>query len=227
LCTLGLDALAIARLAHAAETQFVGVPVGIMDQMAASLASREAALFIDTQSLTYERLPLFAGTALIVVDSGVTHHHAGGEYRTRRRQCEEAAHRLGVATLRDATLEALDACALPEPLRRRARHVITENDRVLQARQALHDGDAATFGTLMNASHASLRDDFEVSVPDVDRLVALAQSEPGVLGARITGGGFGGSIVALANRALASPAASRIAAAYTAGGPFAGVVLLP
>jgi galactokinase len=225
--TLGLDALAIARLAHAAETQFVGVPVGIMDQMAASLAARDAALFIDTRSLTYQHLPLPAGTALIVIDSGVTHQHASGAYRTRRHECEAAARYLGVATLRDVTLRTFEAGKVPEPVRRRARHVITENDRVLRARQALQGGDAATLGALLNASHASLRDDFEVSVPDVDRLVALAQAEPGVLGARMTGGGFGGSIVALACRAEASSAARHIAASYTAHGPFEGVVLLP
>jgi galactokinase len=225
--SLRLDALAVARLAHWAETRFVGVPVGMMDQMAASLALSDSALFIDTRSLTYQRLPLPADTGLIVIDSGVTHRHAGGEYRTRRRECDEAARCLGLASLRDATLQTLESTAVPEPLRRRARHVITENDRVLQARRALQDGDPTDFGMLMNASHASLRDDFEVSVPDVDRLVALAQSEPGVFGARLTGGGFGGSIVALANQALAGPAARRIAAAYSAGGPVAGAVLIP
>jgi galactokinase len=227
LFALGLDALAIARFAHAAESQFVGVPVGMMDQMAVSLGVENAPLFIDTQSLVRESLRLPPHTALIVIDSGVPHEHAAGEYRVRRQECRDAAQHLHVAALRMATLQMLDATPLPDLLRRRTRHVITENQRVLDARQALKDGNATTFGLLMNASHASLRDDFEVSVPDVDRLVELAQAERGVCGARMTGGGFGGAIVGLADVSEALSSAHRIASVYTSGGRFQATVLSP
>jgi galactokinase len=121
----------------------------------------------------------------------------------------------------------LDSSRLPEPFRKRARHVISENQRVLDARQALRDGNAAALGRLMNASHRSLRDDFEVSVADVDRLVELAQLEHAVFGARMTGGGFGGAIVALADRTSALTSARRIASAYTSHSRYHGAVLLP
>ena len=130
---LGLNALEIARLAHRSETHFAGVPVGIMDQMASSLAAADAALFIDTRSLEFEQLPLPRDTALIVIDSGIRHAHAAGEYRIRRAECQEAAQLLGVPTLRDAGLERPDWPTLPDHLYRRARHVVTENNRVLQA----------------------------------------------------------------------------------------------
>jgi galactokinase len=227
LFVLKIDALTVARLAHAAETAFVGVPVGMMDQMAVSLGVENAALFIDTQSLARESLRLPTDTALIVIDSGVPHEHAGGEYRIRRAECIEAANRLGVASLRDATMELLDSRRLPDPFRKRARHVISENQRVLGARQALRNGNAAALGLLMNASHLSLRDDFEVSVADVDRLVALAQSEHDVFGARMTGGGFGGAIVGLAGRSSALTTAQRIANAYTSHGRYRAAVLSP
>ena len=227
LFALGLDASAIARLAHRVETEFVGVPVGVMDQMAVSLGAPRTALFIDTRSLERNSVPLPPATALIIIDSGIPHGHATGEYRTRREECAAAARRLGVASLRDATLQQLEASALPDPLRKRARHVITENQRVLDATAALRHGRAAEFGALMNASHESLRVDFEVSVPDVDRLVGLAQSKRGVFGARMTGGGFGGAIVGLANEADASAIAERVAADYSAGGRYRATVLAP
>jgi len=211
---LNLHPLAVAEIAHRAETGLVGAPVGIMDQMAASLADARAALFLDTRSRAYERLPLPPATGLVVIHSGVAHRHAAGDYKIRRRECDDAARRVGVAALRDATDEAVRSAALPPPLDRRARHVVRENERVLRAADALRSGDATTLGLLMNASHESMRDDFEVSTPEVDALVDLAQREPSVLGARLTGGGFGGSIVALAVAADASAAAERIAAAY-------------
>jgi galactokinase len=222
-----LDPVAIAKLAHRAETEFVGAPVGIMDQMAASLADASAALFLDTMTLTYERLPLPASTSLIVIHSGTVHAHAGGEYRVRRQECMDAARRLGVSSLREATLAILAERGLPSPLDRRARHVVTENDRVLDARAALRAGDAPAVGALMNASHRSMRDDFDVSTPAIDALVALAQAEPAVFGARLTGGGFGGSIVALATADGARDAAARIAAGYAAREPHHPTVLVP
>jgi galactokinase len=129
--------------------------------------------------------------------------------------------------LREVDVAALVHLRLPPPLDRRVRHVVTENERVLRARDALRAGDAAVLGRLMNASHVSMRDDFEVSTPEVDTLVELAQAEAGVFGARLTGGGFGGSIVALAARGRAAPAAQSIAAAYAARVPTPPTVLVP
>src|SRR5262249_19854416 len=151
---------------------------------------------------------------LFVIHSGVAHAHAGGEYRTRRGECDEAARLLGVGSLREIGAEQLTRVHLPPPLDRRARHAGTENDRVLRARDALRAGAPQAFGALMTASHGWMRDDFEVSTPEVDTLVRLAQGEAGVFGARLTGGGFGGSIVALAGSDVAATAARRIADAY-------------
>jgi galactokinase len=214
---LPLDDVALARLGQQVETDFVGAPIGIMDQMAASLADAGTALFLDTRSLAYERVPIPQTCDLVVVSSGVTHSHAGGAYRTRRAECEQAAAALGVRVLRDVATEDLPRVeALPDPLRRRARHVVTENARVAAAVAALRRGDLPELGRLFHASHVSLRDDFEVSVPEIDLLVDLARATPGVHGARLTGGGFGGSIVVLADRAAAAEAGARIARDYEA-----------
>jgi galactokinase len=195
---LAIDDLQLAQLARKAETDFVGAPVGIMDQMACSLADESSALFIDTRSLRYERVALPRTGALLVIDSGVRHSHVIGEYRTRREECARAAAALGVKSLREVGEADLTALAsLPEPLNRRARHVVTENARVLATVAALRTGDLIEVGRLFDASHASMRDDFQVSTPAVDALVAAAKSVRGVYGARLTGGGFGGSIVAL------------------------------
>lgn len=194
-----LDDLALARVAHAAETQFVGAPVGVMDQVASSLGRDGEALFLDTRTLAVERMPLPPAVDLVVINSGVTHAHAGGEYATRRRESFEAARALGVTHLRDLDSGALGRVGALDPvLARRARHVITENQRVLDAVQALRASDLPALGRLMNASHASMRDDYQTSTPEIDTLVAIAQEHPDVIGARLTGGGFGGSIVALA-----------------------------
>jgi galactokinase len=209
---LTIDGIEMARIGHLAETGFVRAPVGIMDQMAASFATSGAALFLDTRTLEYERVALPDNTELMVIDSGITHRHAGGEYKTRRGQCDEAARCLGVAALRDVAVSDVRIASLPEPLNRRVRHVVTENGRVLHAREALRRNDAGAFAQLMNESHASMRDDFEVSTPQIDRLVQLAQAQEGVLGARLTGGGFGGAIVALVRRGHARAAASRVVA---------------
>ena len=196
---LPIDDVRVALLAQKVETDFVGAPVGVMDQMASSLADERTALFLDTRSLEHRRVSLPRGTTVLVVDSGIRHSHATGDYRVRRRECEEAARLLGVRQLRDATLDDLPRISrLPDPLSRRARHVVSEDARVLSAVQALESGDPARVGELFKESHASMRDDFQVSLPDIDRLVEIANDVPGVLGARLTGGGFGGSIVALA-----------------------------
>jgi galactokinase len=193
---LPLSDVDLAHVGQQAEVEFVGAPVGIMDQMASSLATERAALFLDTRSLEFEQVPLPAGLDLVIIDSGVPHRHATGDYVARRRESEAAARLLGVDRLRDAP-DAPDRMAtLPCLLARRARHVITENARVLEARQALLTGDLTGLGALFNASHVSLRDDYEVSIDAVDLLVELTQNAPHVYGARMTGGGFGGAIVA-------------------------------
>ena len=225
---LTLDDVALARIAQRAENELVGAPVGIMDQMASSLAGEREALFLDTRSMSYELVPLPAGVELVVIDSGVKHSHAGGEYRVRRAECEQAAALLGVRELRDVGEDEVGrAEALPEPVGRRARHVITEDARVLRAVEAMRAGDVVGLGALLDASHASLRDDFEVSTKEIDALVAIARREPGVLGARLTGGGFGGSIVALAREGEGAAAAKRVAAAYAAETGLVPAVLVP
>ena len=225
---LSLDDLALALVGQRAENDFVGAPVGIMDQMAASLASPGSALFLDTRALAYERIPLPSIAELVVVDSAVPHAHATGEYRARRRECEEAAAELDVRELRDVPIADLARVeSLPEPFGRRARHVITENARVLEAVRALRSGDLARFGTLLDASHESLRSDFEVSTPDVDRLVDSLRAQPGVYGARMTGGGFGGSVLGLATRGTGRSAGDASAASYRERTRRPARVLLP
>jgi galactokinase len=223
-----LDDVLLAKLGQRAEVDFVGAPVGIMDQMASSLAQPGVALFIDTRSLAYEQVHLPVDTELAVINSGVAHNHAAGDYRTRRAECERAAALLGVPALRDLGLGAMGrVLSLPDPINRRARHVITENQRVLDAVAAMRRGDAKVLGHLFSASHASQRDDYAVSVPEVDLLVSLAEAEPAVLGARLTGGGFGGSIVALVSRGKASGVAARVAAEYGKRVARVATVLVP
>jgi galactokinase len=220
--------LEIAKLAHRAETGFVGAPVGVMDQMVWSLGSASSALFLDTRSLATESIPLPASIELGVLDSGIRHSHAGGEYRVRRAECEEAARLLGVASLRD--LEGSPPSSwesLPEPLNRRVRHVVTENRRVLETVEALKREEAPRIGRLLAESHASLRDDFEVSIPELDTLVELAGAERAIFGARMTGGGFGGSIVMIGEAGQTLAAARTIARGYTERTGRAAAVLLP
>ncbi len=225
---LAIDDLQLARLARKAETDFVGAPVGIMDQMACSLADASSALFIDTRTLAYERIVLPENATLVVIDSGVRHSHVSGEYRTRRQECTRTAAALGVESLRDVDetdRRAIDA--LPPPLNRRARHVVTENGRVLSAVAALRAGDLSEVGRLFFASHASMRDDFEISTPAVDALVEAARSVRGVYGARLTGGGFGGSIVALVEPSSARVAAETIIGEQNRRFPEQARVLVP
>jgi galactokinase len=212
---LEIDDVEIALAGQRAENDFVGAPVGVMDQMAASLGEEGKALFLDTRSLRFERVPLPAGAELVVIDSGISHSHAGGEYRIRRQECEQAAEQLGFRQLRDLDNQDLwRLVALPEPLDRRARHVITENARVRSAVAAMQEGDLERLGKLLNLSHQSLRDDYEVSVPEIDLLVDLAQKERDVYGARITGGGFGGSIVIAARAGTGRTVGERLVQGY-------------
>jgi galactokinase len=225
---LSLDDVALAKAAQRGEVEFVGAPVGIMDQMAASLAGGQAALFLDTRSLHFEHIPLPPSLELVVINSGVTHQHASGDYVTRRRESEEAARRLGVERLRDVEHDELRRIdSLPAPFAGRARHVVTENRRVLEARRALLDDDLARFGRLLSASHTSLRDDYEVSAPAVDLLVRIAESHPGVSGARMTGGGFGGAVVIAAAAARGRETALAVSAEYARRSGLQPDVLLP
>ena len=228
LCGLGIDDVQLARAGQRAENEFVGAPVGIMDQMACSLADTCAALFLDTRTLEYSRIPIPAAAGLIVVDSGVAHSHASGDYATRRRECVEAARILGVDQLRDVTVAELDRVSrLPSPLNRRARHVVTENARVLATVAAFGAGDLGRAGQLFNESHASMRDDFEVSIQPIDILVDDAKRVQGVYGARLTGGGFGGAIVALAGAEHVEQAAAEIVGRYKLSANRSARVLVP
>jgi galactokinase len=227
LCTLPLDDLEIARLAARVETHFVGAPAGIVDHMACSLGRRGQALFVDTRHLRYEYVPWPAAAELIVIDAGIDDGHAGGPL-ARRRESLQAAAALGVHHLRDVGADALGAVeTLPEPLRRRARHVVGENQRVLDAAAALRAGEPQTVGRLLAASHASLRDDFEIGSPALDALVALGQADPAVFGARMTGGGLGGAAVMIARAGEGRAAAERIARAYQAQAVRPAAILSP
>jgi galactokinase len=228
LFALDLDDVRLAQLGRAVETEFVGVPIGIMDQMAASLARLGQALLIDTRTLEMTPVDLPDDVELIVINSGVAHSHVLGDYRTRRAECERAAALLGVAELLDVGIGDLQrVAALPSPLDGRARHVVTENQRVLDAVAVAKRGDSAALGALFAASHESQRDDYQCSAPEVDLLVDLALDEPPVLGARLTGGGFGGSIVALVQKGTASETASRIADRFTEIRGYRPAVLIP
>jgi len=224
---LTLDDVALALIAQRSETGFVGAPIGVMDQMASSLGDTSSALFLDTRTLAYERVPLPRAARLLVIDSGVTHSHATGDYRVRREEAAGAARALGVALLREVSATDPRVEQLPEPLRRRARHIVTENARVESAVVAMKQNDLETLGALLFASHASLRDDYQVSVPELDSLVELARGEPDVHGARMTGGGFGGSVVVLVRRDAAPDLASRLAGAYARASGRTPRVLVP
>jgi galactokinase len=213
----GLDLPVADRtaLAQRAENAYAGVPTGIMDQ-SASIRCREGhALFLDCRSLDVEHIPFDLardGLAVLVVDTKAPHRHAGGEYADRRRACEAAAAALGVPALRDAVLADLDR--LPDDVvRRRARHVVTENQRVLDTVALLRSGRVREIGPLMTASHASMRDDFEITVPEVDVAVGAAL-DTGAYGARMTGGGFGGCVLALVDAAAAPKVASAVVDAF-------------
>ncbi|BDP43508.1 galactokinase (plasmid) [Deinococcus aetherius] len=211
---LGQDDVELALIGQRVEHEYVGVKSGIMDQMASSLADTEHMLFLDTRSLERRVYPFPAGAEVLVIDSGVPRTLAGSGYNERRAQVEEAARLLGVPELRDVTDVAAVEALQDDLLRRRARHVVLENARVLEALHA----DAGRFGELMNASHASLKDDYEVSHPKVDELVALLQADPRVYGARMTGAGFGGALVALVPQEEAVDIADGVLARYSGQG---------
>lgn len=188
----------LAALARRAENEFVGLQCGPMDQLAAVFGREGQALLIDCRSLEVEPVPL-GDVEIAVVESGVRRELAETPYNRRREECAEAAAALGVRALRDLSAVALEARReeLPEALYRRARHVVTEEIRVAAAEEALRRGELAVVGRLLRGAHESMRDDFEASCPEIDRLVAAAWAAEGVLGGRITGGGFGGCMVNL------------------------------
>ena len=221
LLAVELDDVALALIAQQAEIQYAGVNCGVMDQMASSLADEDNMLFLDARTLATKILPLPAGAEIIVIDSGVARTLEGSKYNERRAECERAASMLGVAALRDvADVNAVEA--LPEPIRQRARHVVSEDLRVLEAAGGV---SAARFGQLMSASHASLRDDYEVSIGALDRLVEMLCALDGVHGARLTGAGFGGACVALCRKGAAAAIGAGVVERFNADGGSAGLLL--
>jgi galactokinase len=222
LLDLPLDERVRTRLAHAcvrAETEYVGAPTGGMDQTVAMLATEGAALLIDFHDDTTLDVPLPLaedGLTLVVTDTGVEHAHATGGYAERRADCEAAASALGLDSLRQATSADLERLT-DERLQRRARHIVTENNRVEDAVAAIRGSDWQALGALLDASHHSLRDDFEVSCPELDLAVTTAR-EAGALGARMTGGGFGGSIVSLVPEERSGALTTALDVAFAAAG---------
>lgn len=194
-----VDRARLAKLMQRAENHWVGVASGIMDQFICALGQADHALLIDTRDLSYRAVPLPKGVSVVIADTNVKRGLVTSEYNARRAETAEAARVMGVKSLRDINGAGFETAAagLSDLLRRRARHVVGENERVLQAARALEVGDLATVGHLMNESHRSLRDDYAVSHPNLDRLVEMARRAPGVYGARMTGAGFGGATVSL------------------------------
>lgn len=198
---LGLDRRTLARVGQRAENVAVGAPTGIMDQSASLLGEADHAVFLDCRTLESELVPLGlaeAGLAILVIDTGVKHSHATGGYGERRAACERGAAALGFSSLRDASVDDLARAheLLDDVTFRRIRHVITENQRVLDTVAVLKAQGASAIGDLLDASHRSMRDDFEISVPELDLAVETAVAA-GAIGARMTGGGFGGAAIAL------------------------------
>ena len=205
-----------ARIGQKAEHVFVGANTGLMDQLASALGQPDHVLLIDCRDLSFRPVPVPAGAAILIADTSVRRSLAASAYNERRAQCEAAAQALGVPALRDGTLAMLDAVELPDVVARRARHVITEDDRVIETVAALQGGDLHKVGMLMNASHASLRDFYEVSSVELDTMVELLRDQPGCFGARLTGAGFGGCAVALMEAGAVDAAIPAVAAAYRA-----------
>ncbi|MFE6997096.1 galactokinase [Microbacterium sp. NPDC057659] len=198
---LGLDPVALARAGRRAENEAVGAPTGIMDQMASMLGVADAATFLDCRTLETQSVPTGftdAGLELLVIDTRVKHAHSTGGYRDRRDACERGATIMGVPALRDVSVDDLSRAAelMDDVTFRRVRHIVTENQRVLDTVAALRTDGPRAIGDLLTASHASMRDDFEISVAELDTAVAAALNA-GALGARMTGGGFGGAAIAL------------------------------
>lgn len=187
----------LAKLCRRAENEFVGVNCGLLDQASSVFGKKDHLVYLDCRSESVDAVPFPAHLGLLIINSGVKHALTGGEYNERREQCFEAARCMAVTALRDASSAQLEATEMPALAKRRARHVVGENERVFQAIEAMRSGHAEALGPLMSASHRSSIENFENSTPELDLLVSLATTQPGCLGARLTGGGFGGAIVAL------------------------------
>ena len=220
---IALDDVALALIAQQAEILNAEVRCGVMDQLAASLADCDHMLFIDARTYATHLLALPANSEIIVIDSGVPRMLASSKCNERRTECEEAARQLNVVALRDVK-EPVAVEKLAPPWRQRARHVVAENQRVLRACAGT---SGALFGQLMNESHASLRDDFEVSIGALDDLTALLRAQPGVYGARLTGAGFGGACVALCEAGKAMAIGTDVVADFNASGRSATLLIPP
>ncbi|MFI0774716.1 galactokinase [Streptomyces sp. NPDC021212] len=224
---LGLAPQRVAQLCQRAENQFVGVPCGIMDQMASACCTEGHALFLDARDLTQRQVPFdlaAEGLRLLVVDTRVKHELGDGAYANRRAACESGARALGVSALREVEFETLDATLATlaglgedDTVRRRVRHVVTENQRVREVIERLDAGDTRSIGPVLTAGHASCRDDFEISCAELDLVVESANAA-GALGARMTGGGFGGSAIVLVEVADADAVAKAVTEAFAAAG---------
>ena len=220
---LGLDDDALFALTRDVENDAVGAPTGGMDQLVSLRGEAGHALFCDMRSHATRSVPLDlggSGLAVLVADTRAPHRHSDGEYGARRRGCEEAARRLGVPALRDVTADDLDAALErldDEELRRYVRHVVTEDDRVLSVVRLLDEGRLADIGPLLTASHRSMRDDFRITVPEVDTAVD-ALLEAGALGARMTGGGFGGCVIGLVPEQSVDAAGDAVRRAFADAG---------
>jgi len=197
---LDLDLMLLAQLCQKAENEFVGVQCGLLDHASSTFGRAKELILIDFREITVQTVPLPSDVALLLLNSGVPHELTGGEYNERRKQCTEAAARLHVSTLRDATPEMVRNSTLDDVARRRALHITEENERVIQGANALRYGEIERFGELMYASHKSSSLNFENSTHNLDTLVDLMKQIPGIYGSRITGGGFGGSTVSLIRR---------------------------
>ncbi|WP_120339436.1 galactokinase [Cryobacterium soli] len=219
---LGFDKQVLVRVGQLAENEVVGAPTGILDQSASLLGETDSAVFLDCRSFESEVIPLGfddAGLELLVIDTKVSHAHATGGYASRRASCETGARLMGVSSLRDLTVDDLPRAAttLDDETFRRVRHILTENQRVLDTVRVLREEGPGAIGALLDASHASMRDDFEISVAELDLAVDTARAA-GALGARMTGGGFGGSAIALTPHALIPAVQQAVSAAFAAAG---------
>ncbi|MCA0294922.1 MAG: galactokinase [Actinobacteria bacterium] len=225
---LEIEPLDRAKLARVAENAYVGAPTGLLDQAASTLCVADHALFLDCRSFEHQQVPLAVGAAgleILVIDTRTRHSHVDGEYAARRASCEEACRLLGVPALRDVTDLDAALAQLPELIGRRTRHVVTEDQRVLDAMTALAEDDYAELGRLMTASHASMRDDYEITEASVDLAVETALAA-GALGARMTGGGFGGCVLALVAADRVEETSAAVAQAFADAGHEAPVTFL-
>ena len=228
LYSLDIDPMSRARLCQVAENHYVGAPTGLMDQAASTLCTEGHALFLDCQSFEVAQVPFdvaAAGLEILVIDTRTPHSHVDGEYAARRASCAAACERLGIGSLRDLTDLDGALASLPELEGRRVRHVVTENARVLATVAALSDGAFAEVGRLMTASHASMRDDYEITVPTVD-LAVDTMLAAGALGARMTGGGFGGCVLGLVDATRTSEVSKAVEEAFAGAGYGAPVSFL-